>query len=78
MTLFTGILVYTLIWWVVLFMVLPWGVKVPDEPEPGHAASAPSNPNLVRKFLITTVIAALFFGVAYYLIESDLISFRNP
>ena len=78
MTLFTGILVYTLIWWVVLFTVLPWGVKVPDDPEPGHATSAPSNPHLLRKFIVTTLIATLLFGVAYYLIESDLISFRNP
>ena len=41
MTWFTGILVYVIIWWLVLFMVLPWGVKVPEEPEPGHASSAP-------------------------------------
>ena len=40
----TGILVYVMIWWVVIFAVLPWGVRVPDEPEPGHAASAPETP----------------------------------
>ncbi len=78
MSVFTGILVFTLIWWVVLFTVLPWGLRVPDEQEPGHASSAPTNPNLVKKFIITTVIATLLFGVAYFLIESDLISFRNP
>ena len=26
----SGIFVYFLIWWVVLFAVLPWGVQVPD------------------------------------------------
>ena len=40
-----GIFVYFLIWWVVLFAVLPWGVQVPDNPEPGHAPSAPINPH---------------------------------
>ena len=52
------------------------GVKVPDEHEPGHATSAPAKPMIVRKFLITTVIATVLWGVAFYLIESDLISFR--
>jgi len=73
---FTGVLVYVMIWWVVLFTVLPWGIKVPEEPEPGHATSAPEQPRLVRKFTVTTVIATLLWGLAYYLIDSGLISFR--
>ena len=73
---FTGIMVYVMIWWVVLFTVLPWGIKVPENPEPGHATSAPDKPRLIRKFTITTVIATLLWGVAYTLIESGLISFR--
>lgn len=60
----------------VIFAVLPWGVKVPDEPEPGHAASAPERPMLWRKAAITTVIAAVIWLLVYYLIESDLIQFR--
>ena len=77
---FSGILVYVMIWWVVFFTVLPWGITVPDadEQEPGHATSAPSNPRLWRKALITTAIATVFWGIAFYLITSDLISFRNP
>lgn len=73
---FTGLLVYVMIWWVVLFTVLPWGVRPPDKVETGHADGAPANPMLWRKAGITTVIATLLWGVAYYLIESDLISFR--
>ena len=73
---FSGVLVYVMIWWVVLFTVLPWGVKVPDEHEPGHATSAPAKPMLLRKFLVTSVIAAVLWVLVYYLIESDLISFR--
>ena len=73
---FSGVLVYVMIWWVVLFTVLPWGVRVPDEHEPGHATSAPAKPMILRKFLITSVIATVLWVVVYYLIESDLISFR--
>jgi predicted secreted protein len=78
MTIFSGILVYAVIWWLVLFTVLPWGVRRSEQPEPGHAVEAPSNPRLVLKFAVTTLIATLLFGIAWWLIESDLISFREP
>lgn len=78
MSWFTGVLVYAMIWWVVLFTVLPWGVKVPDEHEPGHATSAPEKPLLGRKFLITTAIATVLWVIAYTVIESGLLSFRGP
>lgn len=74
----TGVMVFAIIWWVVLFTVLPWGVRVSEDPEPGHATSAPDKPMLWRKALITTVIAAVLWVGAYYLIESDLLSFREP
>ncbi len=60
----------------VIFAVLPWGVRVPENPAPGHATSAPVNPLLWRKALITTVIAAVIWGIVYTLIESDLIRLR--
>ena len=59
-----------------IFAVLPWGVKVPENPEPGHATSAPEKPMLWRKLAITTLISALLWGVAYLVVESDLISVR--
>jgi predicted secreted protein len=78
MTLFSGILVYTVIWWLVLFTVLPWGVRRSEEPEPGHAVEAPSNSRIVLKFVVTTAIATVLFAIAWWLIQSDLISFREP
>jgi predicted secreted protein len=76
MTWLTGVMVYIVIWWMVLLTVLPWGVKVPDNPEPGHATSAPQNPMMWRKALITTLIAAVLWGLAFWLIESDLLTLR--
>ncbi len=78
MTWFTGTMVYVIIWWLVLFLVLPWGVHVPDEHEPGHATSAPAKPMMWRKALITTLIAIVFWGIAYWLIESELLTLREP
>ncbi len=76
MTWLTGVMVYVVIWWMVLLTVLPWGVKVPENPEPGHATSAPQNPMMWRKALITTLIAAVLWGLAFWLIESDLLTLR--
>jgi predicted secreted protein len=68
-----GIFLYLLIWMLVLFTVLPWGVKIPEQPEPGHATSAPTNPRMWLRAGITTVVAALVWLIAYFVIESDLI-----
>ena len=78
MTWLTGVMVYIVIWWMVLLTVLPWGVKVPDNPEPGHATSAPQNPMMGRKALVTTLIAAVLWGAAYWLIESEWLTLRPP
>jgi len=66
-----------IIWWVVLFAVLPWGARPVDSPEPGHDPGAPAKPHLLGKFLATSAISTVLWGVAYYVIVSDLISFRQ-
>jgi len=79
MTWFEGLVTFIIIWWLVLFMVLPWGVRIPDEGqvEKGHATSAPTRPKLWLKALVTTGIAILLWGMAYGLASTNLISFRN-
>jgi predicted secreted protein len=69
MTLSTGILIYVMIWVVLLFMVLPWGVNMPERVEKGHANSAPLNPHLGLKFLITTALSALLWVVAFLVLR---------
>jgi predicted secreted protein len=64
------------VWWLVIFMVLPWGVKPPDNPEPGHATSAPDRPMLWRKIAITSIITAVVWGIIYLAIENSWVSFR--
>lgn len=78
MSVISGIVVYVIIWWVVFFAVLPWGVRIPDRTEPGFATSAPERPRLGLKVAVTSGIAALLWVGAYFLISSDLISFRQP
>ena len=74
----TGIAVYVVIWWLVLFMVLPWGQQPVDTEDvaKGHASSAPKKPRLLFKMLVTTAIAGVFWGIFYLVAESGLFSFR--
>jgi len=75
----TGIAVSVVIWWVVIFMVLPWGVQTIGEKDiaKGHASSAPKRPLLLRKMVATTVVAAILWTAFYLIAESGVISFRE-
>lgn len=69
MNVFTGILVYVMIWWVLLFTILPWGVTQPLNTQVGHDKGAPENPNLKRKLLLTTVISAVLWLIYYWIMK---------
>jgi predicted secreted protein len=74
----TGIAIYVCIWWVVIFAVLPWGVRAPAKDEGrGFDPGAPERPLLLRKALVTTAIAAVLWAILYLIVRSDLISFRE-
>lgn len=63
----TAVGIYLILWWVVLFTVLPLGVRSHHDegttPPAGHDWGAPVNPNLKRKFLTTTWVAAIVWAV---------------
>jgi predicted secreted protein len=69
-------LVFAIVWWLVLFMVLPFGTAPPEEVEPGMASSAPAKPRIGIKLAITTALAALATGLIVWLIDSGLIQVR--
>ena len=75
----TGIAIYLVIWWIVIFMVLPWGVKTVGEEDiaKGHAPSAPQKPYLGRKLLATTVLAAVVWAIIFAIVEWGGLSFRE-
>ena len=71
----TGIAAYVVIWWVVIFALLPIGVR-PAEDEMGERAGAPAHPHLRTKAIATTLISALLWGILYLIASSDVWSFR--
>jgi predicted secreted protein len=63
-----SIAVYFTTWWIVLFAVLPFGVKTQHEAggadlPPGADPGAPVAPMLARKAMWTTLLAGVIFVV---------------
>jgi predicted secreted protein len=66
----TAFAIYFVLWWVVLFAVLPWGVRSQHESgevAPGTDPGAPMLPNIKRKAIWTTVVSAVVF-FAWYIV----------
>lgn len=60
--------VFFIIWWVVLFVSLPIGLRTQDDEEDvvlGTTSSAPRGPHMLRVLIRTTVLAAVVFAVFY-------------
>ena len=76
MSVATVIAIYFIIWWVVLFAILPWGVHSQHESgdvAPGTDPGAPAVHLVWRKLLWTTVTAAVVFGIVTAVYMADLI-----
>ena len=62
----TAVAVYFILWWVVLFAVLPWGVRSQADSGsvvPGSDPGAPAIPHLKVKLVWTTVVSAALFAL---------------
>jgi len=72
----SAIAIYFIIWWLVLFAVLPWGVRSQHETgeaiTPGSDPGAPVVPHLKRKLIATTIVAAICFGTFLLVRNSGL------
>jgi predicted secreted protein len=71
--------IFFLIWWVVLFAVLPFGVRSQHESGamvPGTDPGAPTMPRLGRKLLWTTLVSALIFAACYVVYVNHLVTLQ--
>jgi predicted secreted protein len=74
MNFWTALAVYFVVWWVILFAVLPFGIRTQEEAGEvtlGTTASAPVRPRLVRSAVATSIaafviVAALWVAVNDY------------
>jgi predicted secreted protein len=76
-----SIIVYVLIWWIIFFSILPVGIqsnkeKFKEKIE-GIDPGAPINPNIGKKFLITTILTSIIFLIIYYLVKFNFLNLRE-
>lgn len=77
---FSAFVVWLILWWLVLFIILPIGIRgqaeegdIVEGSEPG----APHNLDIKRKFKQTTIIATGLWVVACVVILSGVISWET-
>ncbi len=75
---FTGTVLFLIIWWTALFAVLPIGTKpVVRADSVSGWRGAPEHPRMLRKVVITTIVACFLWTGSYLLISSGAVSFRH-
>jgi predicted secreted protein len=78
--------IYIVLWWTVLFAVLPIGLRTQGEEGsvvPGTPESAPLHPRLIRVSVLTTIISTVIYSavwaaIQYGLIDLALLFNRKP
>jgi len=71
MELITGFAIYFIIWWLVLFITLPFRMKSQletGEVIEGTDPAAPANPQLARRLTWNTIISLGVFGLYWFVV----------
>jgi predicted secreted protein len=79
-TISTAFAIYFVIWWVTLFLTLPFGVRSQHEDgegAPGTDPGAPVVPGLRRKLVWTTVISAVIFALSWLAYNAGLFNIER-
>jgi predicted secreted protein len=77
MSVSTSVAIFFIIWWVVLFAVLPWGIRSQAESGevvPGSDPGAPALPKLKSKLVWTTLVAGIVFAAFQVIYRYRLVS----
>lgn len=81
MSIASGIAIFFIVWWVCLFMVLPFGVRNAHEAgeavEQGNEAGAPVRPHMRQKILATTLLASVVFALIWGQMTYGWIGFES-
>lgn len=80
MNIASGLAIYFICWWITLLSVLPIGVRTQGEAGevvPGSAESAPVNPYIRRKLILTSILSFLPWGIIIAVMEYNIFSFDD-
>ena len=76
----TAIAIYFVLWWVTLFVTLPFGVRSQHEDGEGAPGTDPGAPILARmgrKLIWTTVISAIIFAIGMWAQRAGYLSIER-
>ena len=73
------LIVYVIIWWLVLFMVLPFGITRVDPAIllAGQDPGSPAKGRMLLKLIITSGITTILVCIYYYFVTTGLISLKD-
>lgn len=77
MTWFSFLAIFFVVWFIVLFVTLPFGVRRVENPEPGHEVGAPEQPYMWWKALAATILASLVTALIWASFRYGWIDFRS-
>ena len=74
----TGLaIIYIIIWWIVLFTILPIDVNRQKSIKiDGEDTGSPENPKMLKKFIYCTGITTVIFVIIYLLIKYEYLNLR--
>ncbi|MBR0964473.1 DUF1467 family protein [Bradyrhizobium diazoefficiens] len=76
----TALAIYFVIWWIALFLTLPFGVRSQHEDGTGAPGTDPGAPILTRmgrKLIWTTIISAVIYGLAMVAYQAGYLSIER-
>ncbi len=80
MPIVTAIAIYFILWWLCLFLVLPWGVRGQHEEGVvvrGSEPGAPIKSRMKRKVIQNSILAAIVWLIIFVVIKFQLVSLDN-
>lgn len=76
----TALAIYFVVWWITLFLTLPFGVRSQHEDgegAPGTDPGAPVATGMGRKLIWTTLISAVIFSIAMLAYNAGYLSIER-
>ncbi|ABE62995.1 protein of unknown function DUF1467 [Nitrobacter hamburgensis X14] len=73
----SGFAIYFVVWWITLFVMLPFGVRSQHEDGehvPGTDPGAPVMPLMRRKLIGTTIVSMIIYGIAAWAYYAGLLN----
>ena len=77
MSVVSGLAIYFVIWWITLFMVLPFGVRRDEQIEIGNDPGAPIKHHILLKMFINSILAFFIWLLIFLVDFFDVITFRD-